>query len=143
MSLDVSIIYPTPRKENYFLNHPYIYDNLSEVDKKSYWEEESWNANVTHNLVSMASQVPITLEDGKETTLYEVVWRSEELGIETTTSLLPYLISGLEYMISHRLDLLPFNPENGWGSYDGFIKFLLNYKQACEDNPGCKIKTDR
>ena len=143
MSLDVSIIYPTPRKENYFLSHPYIYDHLSEADKDNFWEHESWSANITHNLVSMASQVPVTLRDGEETTLYKVVWRSEELGIDDTTTLLPYLIQGLEYMISHRPELLPFNPPNGWGSYDGFIKFLLNYKQACEDNPGCKIKTDR
>lgn len=143
MSLDVKIVYPNPRKENYFLNHPYIYNNLSEIDKKSFWEEDSWNANITHNLVSMASQVPIILESGEETTLYRVVWRSEEIGVNNTTTILPYLISGLEYMISHRSELLPFNPPNGWGSYDCFIKFLLNYKQSCEDNPGCEIKTDR
>ena len=143
MSLDVNIIYPTPRKENYFLNHPYIYDNLSKADMESFWEEDYWNANTTHNHVEMASHIPITLESGEETTLYRVVWRPEELGIGDTTSILPYLIKGLEYMISHRIELLPYNPENGWGSYDVFMKFLLNYKQACEDNPGCVIRADR
>jgi len=25
-------------------------------------------------------------------------------------------------------------------SYDGFIPWLIKYKEACEDNPGCKIR---
>ena len=43
-------------------------------------------------------------------------------------------------MVENRKKLLPFNPANGWGSYDGFVSWLIKYKEACEDNPGCKIK---
>ena len=43
-------------------------------------------------------------------------------------------------MVENRKKLLPFNPANGWGSYDGFVPWLIKYKDACEDNPGCKIK---
>ena len=42
--------------------------------------------------------------------------------------------------VENRKKLLPFNPANGWGSYDGFVSWLIKYKEACEDNPGCKIK---
>ena len=42
--------------------------------------------------------------------------------------------------VENRKKLLPFNPENGWGSYDGFVPWLIKYKEACEDNPGCKIR---
>ena len=43
-------------------------------------------------------------------------------------------------MVENRKKLLPFNPANGWGSYDGFVPWLIKYKDAFEDNPGCKIK---
>jgi hypothetical protein len=43
-------------------------------------------------------------------------------------------------MVENRKKLLPFNPANGWGSYDGFVPWLIKYKEACEDNPGCKIR---
>ena len=39
--------------------------------------------------------------------------------------------------VENRKKLLPFNPANGWGSYDGFVPWLIKYKEACEDNPGC------
>ena len=42
--------------------------------------------------------------------------------------------------LENRKKLLPFNPANGWGSYEGFVPWLIKYKDACEDNPGCKIK---
>ena len=42
--------------------------------------------------------------------------------------------------VENRKKLIPFNPANGWGSYDGFVSWLIKYKEACEDNPGCKIK---
>lgn len=46
-------------------------------------------------------------------------------------------------MISKRKSLLRYEPENGWGSYDSFLKFLIEYKEACEDNPGCVIEASR
>ena len=46
----------------------------------------------------------------------------------------------IAYMVKNRKKLLPFNPANGWGSYDGFVPWLIKYKEACEDNPGCKIR---
>lgn len=33
--------------------------------------------------------------------------------------------------------------KNGWGSYDLFLKFLIKYKEACEDHPGYIIEASR
>ena len=91
----------------------------------------------------MASNIPIDY-NGTPTTLYYVCWRPEEIGIKTVGDILPCLIQGLHYMIDHRKELEQYNSPNGWGTYNGFMKFLLNYKQACEDNdPDCIIETDR
>lgn len=143
MSLDVSIFFRKPKQSNYFLEHPYIYNNLSERDKECYREAERWSSNITHNMGVMARNVPISTEK-LSTNLYQVCWRPEEIGVETVGVILPLLISGIHYMIDHRKELLQYNPENGWGDYDSFMKFLLDYKQACEDNdPECKIETYR
>lgn len=142
MGLDIYIKFKTPRSENYFLSHPYTYDRLSEADLSNYTKETEWSSNITHNLVEMASHIPVTY--GKtQTTLYKVVWRPEELGITTTTQVYRPLLEGIGYMIRNRLDLLQYNPENGWGDYNGFLKFLLNYKQAIEDYPECEIEASR
>lgn len=143
MSLDVYIKYKEPRMENYFLNHPYSYNDLSKRDKEMYCEEDSWSCNVTHNLGNMASNVPVVF-NGKPTTLYYVCWRPEEIGIKTVADILHPLTQGICYMVTNRRNLLQYNPENGWGDYNAFMKFLLNYKQACEDNdPECLIDTWR
>lgn len=143
MSLDVDIKYKEPRKVNYFLDHPYSYGGLSEKDKSAYYEDDCWTANITHNLGEMANNIPILFKD-KKTTLYYVCWRPEEIGVKTVGDILPLLIQGLHYMIGKRKELLQYNSPNGWGTYDSFMKFLLNYKQACEDNdPECLITADR
>lgn len=143
MSLDVTINFKKPRFANYFLEHPYIYEDLSEGDKANYCKEDHWTSNITHNLGKMANNIPINYKD-TSTTLYYVCWRPEEIGIETVADILPCLIQGLHYMIDHREELEQYNPPNGWGTYEGFMKFLLNYKQACEDNnPDCTITASR
>lgn len=142
MSLDVTIKFKKPRPANYFLEHPYIYDHLSDVDKANYNDEDHWSANITHNLNQMAMHVPIMFK-GRPTTLYYICWRPEEINASTTDEILPALIDGICYMVHHRFKLMEFNPENGWGTYEGLMKFLLNYKQACEDNPGCTISAYR
>lgn len=139
MSLDVNIRYKEPRQSNYFLEHPYSYNHLSESDKNAFQKGSCWQANITHNLGEMAAHIPVG-----NTTLYMACWRPEEIGIKTAGELLPLLIEGLHYMIDHRKELEQYNSPNGLGSYDDFMKFLLNYKQACEDNdPECLIDADR
>lgn len=143
MSLDVTIYYKESRQANYFLDHPYIYDHLLEGDKQNYREEYCWDANITHNLGEMASNIPVMFGD-KPTTLYYACWRPEEIGASTVSDILPMLIQGIHYMVDHRKELVQYNAPNGWGTYEGFMKFLLNYKQACEDNdPDCLIKASR
>lgn len=143
MSLDVDIIFKKPRIENYYLNHPYSYNGLTAKDKAAYQEEDSWWANITHNLGEMASNIPVTFRD-KATTLYYACWRPEEIGAKIVADVLPMLIQGIHYMIDHRKELMQYESPNGWGTYNGFMKFLLNYKQACEDNdPECEIKANR
>lgn len=143
MSLDVTINFKEPRLSNYYLEHPYSYNNLSENDKRNYREEPYWSANITHNLTEMAENIPI-FHNNTFTTLYYVCWRPEEIGVKTVGDVLPLLIQGLHYMIDHRKELEKYNAPNGWGTYNGFMKFLLNYKQACEDNDlDCTIEADR
>lgn len=142
MSLDVTIHFKKPRSSNYYLEHPYIYDYLSEADKANYNDSDYWSANITHNLTKMAKNIPVMFGD-KPTTLYYACWRPNEIGAKTIADILPMLIQGIHYAIDHRKDLVKYNAPNGWGTYEGFIKFLLNYKQACEDNdPDCIITTD-
>ena len=49
------------------------------------------------------------------------------------------LARGIAYMVANRKGLLLYNPANYWGSYDAFLLWLTKYKEACEDNPDCKI----
>lgn len=143
MSLDVSINFKEPRRANYYLEHPYIYSDLSERDKMHFSEEDHWTANITHNLGEMADHVPVKFGD-MDTTLYKACWRPEEIGANTVADVLPMILQGIHYMIDHRKELEQYNPENGWGSYNGFMKFLLNYKQALEDaDPECEVEANR
>lgn len=139
MSLDVSIHYKEPKRCNYFLDHPYTYPHPSDTDKLQFYEEEYWSGNITHNLGEMADHIPV-----RDTNLYMVCWRPEEIGLKTVGDILPLLIEGIHYMIGHRKELEQYNSPNGWGTYNGFMRFLLNYKQACEDNdPECLIEASR
>ena len=69
------------------------------------------------------------------TTLVE--WHSKFPSVFNTGIRSKILAQGIAYMVENRKKLLPFNPANGWGSYDGFVPWLIKYRVACEDNPGC------
>jgi hypothetical protein len=92
-----------------------------------------FSANITHNLGKMAAQVD----------LYEVLWRPEELDIETATQLVEPLRVGLQRLLAERDALEQFNPENGWGNYDGLVRFTAGYLAACEEHPSAKVSTWR
>lgn len=95
--------------------------------------------NITHNLKVMAEHVPVS----DTLTLYNVLWRPDESGLNTTDDILEYVTTGVKYMIDHKEDLLQYNPDNGWGDYDELLDFAKRVGSACLFNPNCKIEANR
>ena len=92
-----------------------------------------FDANITHNLTTMAAKAGI----------YKHLWRPEELDITIAAQLIKPLKIGL-----HRLQRDPeyfkqFNPENGWGTYEVFVSWVEKYLEACKENPDAEISICR
>lgn len=85
--------------------------------------------NITHNLGAMA----------KAAGIYEALWRPEETGITTAAQLIEPLRNGLELLLSNRERFEKLNPENGWGDYEGLVKFVKEYLSVCINNPDATI----
>jgi hypothetical protein len=91
--------------------------------------EEVFESNITHNLVPMA----------KAAGLYDYVWHPEGMGIYKAKELIDPLREGL-----HNLKLDPekykqYNPSNGWGDYEGLVKFIESYLSTCYMYPEADI----
>ena len=147
MSLDIYIKYKHPKKRIIKKGLDVVdYENTIAVNN----EGTGWHANITHNMNEMADHIPVSYQVEGETyenTLYQLVWRPEEVGIgnvcNNTDTVAEALQTGLAYMITHREELLHYNPSNGWGDYYGFLEWLIDYWKACLDNPGCEIEVSR
>ena len=152
MSLDVTIVYKEPKTRHIgagFDVEP-CGSNMAYYDKDTDITESEWSANVTHNMGLMARNIPVQYSIEGETyeeSLYSLVWEPEEVGIgnicNNTNIVKQALQSGISYMISHRDDLIQYNPSNGWGSYESFLKWLIDYWNACIENPDCRIEVWR
>ncbi len=101
-------------------------------------ETEVYWANITHNLNKMASQVRC----GKQT-LYEYLWRPEEIGIKNASELIEPLEEGLAELKAHPEIYEKFNASNGWGMYEHFVPFVEKYLEACKENPDAKVEVSR
>lgn len=96
-------------------------------DKEVYW------ANITHNLNKMAGDAGI----------YEHLWRPDEIGITKAAELIEPLRAGLALLKSDPSRFKKFNPENGWGTYDGLVAFVEKYLAACEEYPAATVRVSR
>jgi len=95
--------------------------------------EEVYTANITHNLNKMADAAGI----------YKHLWRPEEIGITKAAELVAPLTEGLVDMLSRPSHYWQFQPENGWGTYDGFLAWLTDYIKACAANPSATVSVWR
>ena len=95
--------------------------------------ETVYSANITNNLNGMAD----------EAMLYNCMWRPEEHGITHAEQLIPLLTTGLALLKSDPERFKAFNPENGWGDYDGLVGFVENYLTACEKYPSAIVEVSR
>jgi len=95
--------------------------------------KEVYHGNITHNLNTMAEEAGI----------YYHLWRPEELKITKAKELIDPLREALHVLKTDPERFKKFNPENGWGSYDGLVKFVSNYLDACYEYPESKVETWR
>lgn len=92
-----------------------------------------YEANITHNLNNMA----------KEAGLYEIMWRPDEIGVRFARDAVYQLEEGIKYMLEHKVELMPFTPDNGWGSYEGLLRVAQEFCEACYRYPNALIKVSR
>ena len=114
-------------KERFPLREPLMLVEAEIEDTEVYW------ANITHNLNTMASKAGI----------YKHLWRPEELGVELAADLIEPLEQGLSKLREDPDYYRGFNPKNGWGNYDGLVRFVDNYLQACKEYPDAEIGISR
>jgi len=99
-----------------------------------------YDANITHNLGKMASAVK--LSNGM--TLYDILWRPDEQeGLKFARDISELLDEGFNILLSSPEEYKRYNPENGWGSYEGLVNFVYNYRNACWENPDAELRVSR
>lgn len=102
---------------------------LSIYLREAHTDEMMFVGNITHNLIAMA----------KVCELYKPLWKPEELNITYARELIPYLSDGLSELVSKPDEYKQFNSTNGWGTYQGLIRFATDVYISCLDNPNLVI----
>jgi hypothetical protein len=112
-----------------------------DVYLKKVMPTEVYSANITHNLTKMASAV--VLSNGQ--TLYQILWRPDECTPPYTTAgqIADLLDEGWNILLANPEEYKKYNPENGWGSYEGLCNFVYEYRNACWDDPDAQISVSR
>jgi hypothetical protein len=107
--------------------------NIDEYEESVYETDIVFDYNITHNLNTMADAAGI----------YEYLWRPEEVNIEFARDLIEPLRNGLHLLKLNPEEYKKYNPENGWGSYEGLVTFVEKYLDACYKYPDAKVLADR
>ena len=94
---------------------------------------EIYSANITHNLSKMAGEADV----------HKCMWRPDELEITKANQLIEPLRDGLAKLQTEPEHYKQFNPENGWGDYDGLVNFIAGYLRACEMYPEANVSVWR
>lgn len=97
--------------------------------------EVVYEANITHNLNKMASTV--------NEFFYKAIWRPEELDFKYAGDVVYELRKGVSVLACAPSHLKKLNPENGWGTYEDLLLFVVHYIEACEQYPNATIEVSR
>jgi hypothetical protein len=76
--------------------------------------------------------------------VYKYLWTPEDCQeVKTAKDLVRPLQVALKRLQEAPEYYEQFNPPNGWGSYEGFVRFITRYLDACERYPDAKIRAWR
>lgn len=121
-----------------------LYPGVQPVTVTLPWEpRQVYEANITHNLGLMAGNVELVDLQRGSYSLHDVLWRPDENGFERAEQLVEPLRNALAVLLRDRDRLQQFNPANGWGDYDGLVRFVERYLEACEEWPQAKVSVSR
>lgn len=95
--------------------------------------ETLWEANITHNLNTMADEAGI----------YGIVWRPEENGIRVAGDLTERLSEAIKLMEQNPPRFEQHNAPNGWGLYKHFLPWLKALKDASLMHPNAIVRVSR
>lgn len=95
--------------------------------------EEVFDYNITHNLGRMADEAGV----------YDACWRPDEHGWTHARDIIPELTLGLAQLVTDPDRFSEFNPTNNWGSYQGLVRFVEAYLEACQKYPDAEIHVSR
>ena len=96
-------------------------------------EDVVFEWNITHNLTKMAERAGC----------YMAVWRPFEVECFKASDISQILMDSIQGMVKNKEYMEVFNPENGWGDYDGLLRFLCEYASACYKHPDSMIWVSR
>lgn len=148
MSLDVSL-FDMDSYDASLRNIPVRRDGRTVMLSRDEWDKENpgvepatiegpapnevyWG-NITHNLGSMAAAAGI----------YKHLWRPEEIPITRAKELIEPLEAGLKLLKDEPNTFRKFNSPNGWGTYEGLVRFVEEYLAACKENPDARVSVSR
>lgn len=57
--------------------------------------------------------------------------------------LIEQLRAGLDRLRADPQRFKEYNPKNGWGDYEGLVRFTANYLAACEEHPDAVVRVSR
>jgi len=105
----------------------------ADVSEEKYESNKIYAANITHNLNTMAAAAG----------LYEALWRPDENNWMKASDLIEVLEAGLEKLKAEPEKFKKYEPDNGWGTYDGLVEFTEKYLAACKANPETRVEVSR
>jgi hypothetical protein len=95
--------------------------------------DELYSRNITHNVGRMAQEAGI----------YKCLWRPEELGITHAKQMIDLLEKGVALLATEKGRFEQFNSPNGWGMWEHFVPFCMDYLQACRNHPESQVEVSR
>lgn len=117
MSLDVSLS----------IKYHVSYDNGKTTEEA---EKEVFEANITHNLNTMAEKAGV----------YKACWKPEEIGATKAKDILPILEKGYADLLARPDYFKQFDASNKWGIYKHFLPWVEDYRDACKAHPEATIQ---
>ncbi len=100
--------------------------------------------NITHNLTEMADKCGLYNPMWRPYRLYNIKDEEENKFLYAEAGeLYDAIMAGIKNLESDPEKFKKFNPENGWGSYEGLLRVAKRFADACRDYPKAKVEVWR